>query len=66
MSAGKWYVQRMQDDPTNFDARPGYGCVEMPSEVASLENREGRLLVTLKDGRLIDMTDWFSDEAPKH
>lgn len=38
---------------------------EMPSKVTSMETIDGRLMVTLEDGRTINMTDAFADQPTR-
>ncbi len=38
-------------------------AAEMPGLIIDMINVDGRLYVTLADGRTIDMTDWFADPA---
>lgn len=51
----KWSVV---ESPYGWDAK-----VEMPAEIVSIDNQDGRLWVELIDGRMIDMTDWFSCDS---
>ncbi len=49
----------MSEDPTSFETIGQF--VELPDAIVAMENCEGRLMVTLADGRIADMTDWFKE-----
>lgn len=54
-----------QSPELSWEPDPQTGSVEMPDAVVGMETRDGRLLVTLADGRTIDMTDWFESDPEK-
>lgn len=50
-------------DTEKKDFSSDWQSVEMPEEVVALDNADGRLIVTLASGRVVDMTDWFQPEG---